>query len=106
MLLVACDSAPPHSEDLEEFVVEALGLALLAALARPLRSESGRAGTYLVPRQTHATIPVRQRQQISQPSGPVDPTTRATYPELLYARPSAGPLIALGCYQIPSFARA
>lgn len=40
MLLVARNRAPPHTEDLEEFVVEALGLSLLVRLFRPLAGES------------------------------------------------------------------
>ena len=41
------------AEDLEELVVEALGLALLVRGIRPLASEIGRSGADLVPGQAH-----------------------------------------------------
>ena len=50
ILLVAHDRAAPYTEDLEELVVEALGLA---PLARPLARERGRPSAHLDSRQAH-----------------------------------------------------
>ena len=53
VLLVARDGAPPHPEDLEELVIEALRLALLAGGVPPPLGERRGAGAHLVPRQSH-----------------------------------------------------
>ena len=50
VLLVARDGAPPHPEDLEEVVVEALRLALLVGRVLPRLGKGRGAGAYLIPR--------------------------------------------------------
>ena len=53
MLFVTRDGTPPHIEDLEERVVEALRFTLLVGRVPPLVSEFGGAGTNFVPGQAH-----------------------------------------------------
>ena len=53
MLLVARDGPPPHSENLEERVVDSLRLTLLVGRVLPLVGEAGGSGAHLVPGQAH-----------------------------------------------------
>ena len=53
MLLVARDGPPPHSENLEERVVEALRFTLLVGRVLPLAGKVGSPGAHFVPRQAH-----------------------------------------------------
>jgi len=68
VFLVAGDGAPPNAEDVEELVVEALGLALLVGGVSSLAREVGGARPDLVPRKPHRRRQYRSADSVSRPS--------------------------------------